>query len=254
MTDPSAPRFTTLPLVPGPWKTLTPAESRALLRRLDTHLFALHGPEHRARRFPMRDLRAVPLDFYPGWLLVEGEADLAAGQVGTFDALYGPGFLAALNGSSALIHELNAGVLTVRDDGTVPEGGQSAFVPSPLAPLRADTTGMSYLHFFCNAVRGDEGAFRIVQNVRDLRLCGAPAPTRSMRKHLRRVTFREDGEDLLADAVVLYAGTLFEAAFRVSPAGGVRMERDEPLASDVAPAEKTREIFRHVRSAARGER
>jgi hypothetical protein len=254
MTDPSAPRFTTLPLVPGPWKTLTPAESRALLRRLDTHLFALHGPEHRTRRFPMRDLRAVPLTFYPGWLLVEGEADLAGGQVGTFDALYGPGFLAALNGSSTLIHELNAGVLTVRDDGAVPEGGQSAFVPSPLAPLRADTTGPGYLHFFCNAVRGDEGAFRIVQNERDLRLCGALVPTRPLRKHLRRVTMREDGEDLLAEAVVLYGGMLFDAAFRVSPAGSVRMERDEPLASDVAPAEKTREIFRHVRSAARGER
>ncbi len=241
---------TTLPLVPGRWQPLNAAESRAFLQRFDTHLHAAYGGGHGARRHPMRDLRAVPLTFYPGWLLVEGEADLGGGMVGTFDALYGPGFLWAIDGESRTIHQLNGGALPLRTDGAAAEGDQPAFFPSPLTRLVAETSGADYLHFFCGAVRGDQGAFRLVETQEDMLLCGVTSPSHLWQEYLRPVTVREDGDEFIAQAAVLYGGDLFDATFRITRSGGVTMEEDTSVATGIAEPEKTRDIFRHVRPAA----
>src|SRR5262245_16419547 len=98
-----------IPLMPGPWVALSDVEAQAFLERLTSVLTRSHGAAAFTRNLPISGLRVTALSFYPGWLLVEGEAQLTPDEIGTFNVLYGPGFMWVIDGESTVIHDLNTG-------------------------------------------------------------------------------------------------------------------------------------------------
>lgn len=93
----------------GLWPPLAESEANAFLDRLNLVLIRSHGPAAFTQHLPISGLRAMPLSFYPGWLLAEGEAQLTSGEIGTFNVPYGPGFMWVIDGGSEVIHNLNTG-------------------------------------------------------------------------------------------------------------------------------------------------
>ena len=264
-----------LPPVPGPWLPLTSEETTAFVQRLDLHLAAagLADPPF-SSQCTILDLHAVPLTFYPGWLIATGLVRMPTSDLANFDVLMGPGFFWCIDGSSPMIHHLNAGRVPRRVAGDKPDA--LALTPSPLVRLAPRSTGADYLRFFCHAVRGEHGCFRVVQTADDLRDSGVIDIARltPMLKPLRATwaDARQAGKgapsprgkpvvDKPADAPeppraihvstpVLYGGALFKTVFEVKPTGAIAMIRDEPLANDVAPTERTKIWLRAIRAAA----
>src|SRR5690606_35027887 len=99
----------TIPLLPGLWKPLSPGHAAGFALRLARLLARPRTHDALAPHHALSSLRALPLSFYPGWALVEGEAAVDGGVVGTFDVLYGPGLMWVIDGDSQVLHDLNAG-------------------------------------------------------------------------------------------------------------------------------------------------
>jgi len=245
--------LTPIPLMPGPWLPLAESEAHAFLERLTSVLVRSHGPAAFTQKLPISDLRVMPLSFYPGWLLAEGEAQLAPNEVGTFNVLYGPGFMWVIDGESKVIHDLNSG--RIPDMGLMADGKEGnavkvaspAFLPSPLITLDTSVTAPDYLRFFCGSIWGDEGPFLLVESPDAAILQGATFPDDTWRKHIKPITLKRVGDSLTGEAAVIYASGLFSAEFKVQN-GEVFMEDDEPLAADVIPKQRYQSPFRNVRA------
>jgi len=95
----SSPRDKYHPPPPRPWLPLTASESESFLERLTGILTRTRDEPPFTKRLPITNLRAMPLSFYPGWLLVEGEAQVDRKRIGTFDVLYGRGFMWVIDGT-----------------------------------------------------------------------------------------------------------------------------------------------------------
>jgi len=244
---------TPIPLMPGPWLPLAESEAHAFLERLTSVLVRSHGPAAFTNNLPISGLRATPLSFYPGWLLVEGEAQLAPNELGTFNVLYGPGFMWVIDGESKVIHNLNSGSipdmgsLVDGKEANVPKVASPAFLPSPLIKLDPSVTGPDYLRFFCGSVWGDEGPFLLVESPDAAILQGATFPDDTWRKHIKPITMKRVDDSLTGEAAVIYANSLFSAKFKVQN-GEVFMEDDDPLAGDVIPKQRYQSPFRNVRA------
>ena len=244
---------TPIPLMPGPWLPLAESEAHAFLERLTSVLVRSHGPAAFTKHLPISGLRVTPLSFYPGWLLVEGEAQLAPNELGTFNVLYGPGFMWVIDGESKVIHNLNSGripdmgSLVDGNGANVPKAASPAFLPSPLIKLDPSVTGPDYLRFFCDSIWGDEGPFLLVESPDAAILQGATFPDDTWRKHIKPITMKRVDDYLTGEAAVIYAGSLFSAKFKVQN-GEVFMEDDEPLAADVIPKQRYQSPFRNVRA------
>lgn len=246
--------------VPGPWLLLTATEQSAFARRLDAHLRATGLPEPSfSRQCPLLRTHAVPLSFYPGWLLLSAEVQLPRQELANIDVLMGPGFFWCIDGTSTMIHDLHGGAVPLP---AAEPGGEIRRLPSPLLPMTPRVTGPDYLRFFCHAVRGDEGSFRIVSSAQELRDCGVTRDVERLAALLRplRVVWRrgkprqdEAGEPprrtMRAQATLLYGGAIFDADFELDLRGMVTMVGDRSIASDVAPAERTRQWLRTIRPA-----
>lgn len=256
MTTPHSPP---LPLVPGPWLPLDEAEAETALEHLDEHLAAagLAAPPF-GKQCWLHSLHAVPLSFYPGWVLITGQAELRKGGVrtaGSFDVLLGPGVIWCVDGHSGMIHVINAGLKSPvegdhgdhdasDDEGPPPREGV------PLAPLEPQRTGPDYLRFFCHAVRGDQGAFRVVETADDLAACGVfadIAPLVPRLKPLRMAWKSTRQRALTAEATLLYGGALFSAEFEIDARGMVNMVNDSVIATDIAPVEVTQKWLRNLK-------
>jgi len=239
--------------MPGPWLPLADSEVQAFLERLTSVLVRSHGPAAFTKNLPISGLRVTPLSFYPGWLLAEGEAQLAPNELGTFNVLYGPGFMWVIDGESKVIHNLNSG--SIPDMGSLVDGKEAnavkvaspGFLPSPLINLDPSVTGPDYLRFFCGSVWGDEGPFLLVESPDAAILQGATFPDDTWRKHIKPITLKRVGDSLTGAAAVIYASSLFSAEFKVQN-GEVFMEDDEPLAADVIPKQRYQSPFRNVRA------
>lgn len=174
-----------------------------------------------ALREPVRYLK---LACYPGWVLVEADVTVSPDEVASIDVMYGPGALWVVDGSVAPIHALNRGDFQPKADGP------------PLAPALASLdetlTGPEYLRFFCGAVWGGEGPFMIVEDEEHPGVA-AVSSDRQWLKEISPVSMRRDNDDLVADAVVVYAGSAFRARFRIQK-GQVLMEEDSPMAGELA--------------------
>lgn len=256
----------TIPLLPGPWKRLSPGHAAGFARRLSVLLGQPRTHDALAAHHTVSGLRAMPLSFYPGWALIEGEAAVGAGLVGTFDVLYGPGLMWVIDGDSQVLHDLNAGrVPTDLDayrDGAIgealtPSSGAagapndhapgSDFIASPLAPLDLERSGPDYLRFFCGCVWGEEGPFMPVESADSPALVGAEPG--AWRDALHPMRVEKSGDDLIGEVVIVYGRSLFEARLRLS-GGAVTMEDDSPIASDLLPARRNLAPLRDLRSPA----
>jgi hypothetical protein len=239
--------------MPGPWLPLAESEAQAFLERLTSVLVRSHGPAAFTQKLPISDLRVMPLSFYPGWLLAEGEAQLAPNEVGTFNVLYGPGFMWVIDGESEVIHELNSGgipdmaSLADAKEGNAVKVASPAFLPSPLIKLDPSVTGPDYLRFFCGSIWGDEGPFSLVESPDAATLQGAKLPDDTWRQHVKPITMQRVDDYLTGEAAVVYAGSLFSAEFKVQN-GEVFMEDDEPLAANVMPKQRYQSPFRDLRA------
>jgi hypothetical protein len=242
-----------IPLMSGPWFDLADDEAKAVLERLSSVLDRSHGPAAFSKRLPISGLRALALSFYPGWLLLEGEAQLTASEYGTFNVLYGPGLMWVIDGESKTIHDLNAGLIlevTPKPDGeeAYAVGTTSpSFVSPPLIELDTTTTGPDYLRFFCGSVWGDEGPFLLVESADAAVLDEAEGADQPWRKRIGPVRMKRAGDHLIGEAVVGYAGALFAATFKVQ-GSLVTMENDEPLTGSIVPKPRNQTPFRNVRS------
>ena len=241
--------------MPGSWLPLSDSDAHALVDRLNSVLVRSHGDAAFTHHMPISNLRVMPLSFYPGWLLAEGEARLTAQEIGTFDFLYGPGFMWVINGEAEVIYELNMGgipELPAADNksGNGETGAATSlrFLPSPFVKLDAEVTGPDYLRFFCSSVWGDEGPFWLVETPDAPILQGANLPDESWRANIKPLTMTEADGCLTATAVVCYVGSLFLSTFKIEN-GIVSMEDDELLTADVTPKERYHSPFRNLRPA-----
>src|SRR2546429_9789087 len=125
--------LTNIPLRPGPWLPLSESEAQAFLERLTSVLARSHGPAAFTKNLPISGLRVMPLSFYPGWLLAEGEAHLPPNECGTFNALYGPGFMWGIDGQSEVIHNLSSG--SIPDMRPMADGKETS-EPKAASPAR----------------------------------------------------------------------------------------------------------------------
>jgi hypothetical protein len=236
----------------GPWLPLSQSESDAFLDRLTSALTRSHGPAAFTKNLPISGLRVMPLSFYPGWLLAEGDAQLTPEEIGTFNVLYGPGFMWVIDGRSEVIHNLNTGRIpdaALKPDGEPADaktGAPPTFLPIPLVKLDASVTGPDYLRFFCGSIWGDAGPFWLVESPDAAILQGAKFPDETWRGHIKPIAMKHVDDHLIAEAVLAYMGCLFWARFKVQD-GMVSMEDDTPLTGDVIPEQQYRSPFRNLR-------
>lgn len=238
---------TPIPLMPGPWRPLPSGQAAGFSLRLAALLSQPRTHEALAPHHRVCDLRGMPLSFYPGWALIEGEAQVEPGVVGTFDVLYGPGLMWLVDGESRVLNDLNAGRVPRELDRYLADGGAAAplpgaahahdaagFLPSPLRGLDEPAAGADFLRFYCACVWGEEGPFMPVESPDSPVLRGLEATGADWLARLRPLSAVRDGDDLVAECVIAYGRSLFEARLRVSD-GGVRMEDDTAIAADVLP-------------------
>jgi hypothetical protein len=259
---------TSWPLIPGDWKALNDQESAQFVERLAAVASRTQGADAFTRQHPVSGLRALPLSFYPGWLVVEGEARLSGDEIGTFDVLFGPRFMWLIDGHSGVINALNAGRLPLPtmdgDNASLAAGdaaidrlgrsqpGVTRFLPSPLAKLEPATTAADYLRFYCASVWGERGPFRLIESEGALDPADAQAIDGSWRDNARPLELQKAAKGIEGDTLVLYGGALFSARFRLANNGSVRMLNDKPLASGV-PTLRHQPPFRDVRPAGAGD-
>lgn len=162
---------------------------------------------------PIERMRALPLDCYPEWSLVEALTRFSANADGVFRALLGPGGCRRLDGSSAVLHAMN---------------------PKHLSAGLSAEAAAQYLLLFSSAVRGEEGRFRIVTSTAQLQ----KAEGQTLRKFRPKVDIgplepqpTEDGFSMTA--CVIYGAALFRSEFIVTPSGAVEMTNDDLLVPDL---------------------
>ncbi len=236
-----------IPLMPGPWRRLSPGHAAGFTLRLNRLLESPLSHEGLRPGHRISGLRAMPLSFYPGWALIEGEADLGTGMQGSFDVLYGPGLMWLIDGESRVLNELNAGLLPADLTGYAEHGGgRGARLPSPLAALDPEHRGPDFIRFYCACVWGEEGPFMPVESARSPVLRGMDAGDGRWLDALGPISATADGDGLTATGVIAYGRSLFHARLRVQD-GTVTMEDDRPLATDVLPPRRNESPLRDLR-------
>jgi hypothetical protein len=247
-----------LPLVPGRWKELAPEELSAFFKRLYQHV--IQRFENGSTLFAdwgLASAWAVPLSFYPGWVLIEADLRLGA-QRGYADVLIGPRFFWCLDGHNDILLTLNRGGLNILGADTNPVAPQAmdavpnvAPFPSPLDLGTADKA-RDYLRFFSNSLRAGGGTFRIVESTDDLRRCGVSADSSAWAERLRPPVLQGGGEGdsnaaYVAEVTLYYDGSLSAAQIQIAPDGALVMSHDEMLAPDLGKPEEISTLLRRVR-------
>lgn len=200
----------TPPLMSGPWHQLDPdltADLRNLLISSQIRCFPL------VNAGSMAAYRVRPLPFWPDWMWIDALVDTRTGPA-TAAFLYGSHGAHAIEGPSALVHDINeAGLLDV----STPE-------------LAAD-----YLRFFCSAVRGDEGPFYLLETAdRAVELGGSALPD-DVADAARPIAVKRSVDGWSLEAAVQYGTALFRATFSLSANGLIEMTDDEALHGDLRP-------------------
>src|SRR5690606_32023066 len=131
------------------------------------------------------------------WMWVDALVETRTGPA-TAAFLYGPHGAHAIDGASALVHDINdSGLLDV----STPE-------------LACD-----YLRFFCSAVRGEEGPFYLIEAPdRFVELTGGALPAAPDVQALP-VVAKRSVEGWRLDALVQYGPALFRSRFSLTRGG-----------------------------------
>ncbi|MFT4954250.1 MAG: hypothetical protein ACI8U3_000618 [Brevundimonas sp.] len=162
----------------------------------------------------MARIRMTALPFWPGWTAGEALITGAGEDDRVMAFLYGPFGAELLDGRSDLIHDINER-----------RGIQ----------LDTDARRQAYLRFFTSAVRGDEGAFFLVESDARLAELTGKKPRGAARGLGHPIRSRPAEDDRsLHEAVVLYGAALFRSTFSILPGGMVMME-DDQIVTDEHP-------------------
>ena len=149
------------------------------------------------------------LPFYASYRLI----DLEVKRDGTPDrafVLHGPVHTRWLDGTSAPVHEAN-------DDESLE---------------LTDESVLDYLRFFLFFVRGDSGAFVLLEDADNITLTGDDGAGAALQGSLAPLAIRDardDADRWVVDGLVAYEDALFAATFAVAADGEVDMVDDEPL-------------------------
>lgn len=227
-----------LPLIPGPWSPMNEDDAVVLKKRLREQTQA-QGPSHLPVVDGLGSLTSMPLPFYPGLALIQGEVKIS-GHTGLVDLVAGRGRLWVLDGKSDPLHALRLW----RPDGA-----------SMLTGLDDADTAALYVRFFNGALLTEHGRFRFIDSIDDLLALGVTDITMDIRrkigplvvKSVPPVLARRNGSLVaMVQANVLYAGALFRASYALSRSGEVVMVEDEPLVGEAAPPERCLGWLRNV--------
>ena len=97
-----------------------------------------------------------------------------------------------------------------------------------------DATVLDYVRFFLFFVRGDSGAFTLIESAEELAPKTVSVETLAARRaEIAPFRLREPGADgrLGVAATIAYGDALFAAVFAVTPNGNIEMVDDDPLAT-----------------------
>lgn len=162
----------------------------------------------RLTRLVVRAGRRAGLPFYEQHQLLDLQLEGVDGITRAFVA-QAEDRITWLDGSSAPVHDLNEAESLQLTEATV----------------------LDYVRWFLFAVRGDEGAFVLLEAHGDLIDVGAGADSlAAARSKLVPFEFMRRDEEgrFMVRASVAYAGSLFTAEFAVAPSGPIEMTDDEP--------------------------
>lgn len=199
-----------VPIISGDWFDIHPNEAAEILSILGEYLQSAELPAFLAQARIQR-MRALELEVYPDWLLIECQAQINSEAVALFNFMFGPTGAILLDGRAEVLRAFNRLIgLNIVD----PEGAGQ------------------YLSFFCSAVRSGLGRFEIIASIADLAF--SQGTTRSQKTAVRRelkplTQLHHDGEGLLFQTTVRYGPSLFHARFRVPPTGRVEMLEDREI-------------------------
>lgn len=189
------------PIAPGDWQSATQDEEPVLRALAASHL--------RDVLDVIEGMRCLRPSFYEGVLLVEVQMALKTGQhIASFYVT--DTHTALFNGAADVVHELNAaGHLNITDQ-----------------------TVLDYLKFFCLAIQGDDGPFRIVTHGSEIpgwEFLSADTKRVVEEAAMEPVAGRdiENADSYRVPACVKYSHSLFHTDFRVSKNGTVEMLNDE---------------------------
>lgn len=220
--------WSALPPIPGRWRTLPMADCCALIARFTALEARLAAKEFTAERVAFERGRVLALTCAPGWLLVDLEARMHDGLVGSMNVLMGPG-----------------GKLVPIDWGrmTPIEALQGC-----LAEGVSESQLKEYVVLCCNLVRNEAWRFILVEHPEELSLApdAKTAEMKVFRDALSSMTFGEDDQGVTGQATMVYHGEVSRVSIRVSPSGFVDLTGDEALGPAPVCAEEFRGLFRIV--------
>ena len=198
------------PLIPGEWFDITPDESAEILVILGRYLQGAELPTFIESAHAQR-MRAMAIEAYPQWLLVECQAQLNSESIVLYNLLFGPNGVVLIDGRSDMLHAFNR------------------LVGVNLAEASA---AAEYLRFFCSVVRSELGRFEIIDTARDLTFgpnCSVAqkVAVKKLVKPLKRIISKTG--DMLFEATVRYGPSLFHTRFSVPSGGQLEMMDDDPL-------------------------
>ncbi|WEJ31702.1 hypothetical protein [Devosia sp. SD17-2] len=198
------------PIIAGEWFDVLSGEASEILTILGEYLQSAELPAFLAQA-QIHGMRAMELNAYPDWLLMECQAQINSESVALFNFMFGPTGAILLDGRADALHAFNRLV------------GVNIVDPQAAG---------EYLSFFCSAVRSGLGRFEIIGSIADLAFSqgttrSQKAAVRRQLKPLRQVQADESG--IVFQTTVRYGPSLFYSLFRVPPAGRVEMLEDHEI-------------------------
>jgi len=221
----SQPRYegwTAPPIIPGNWRNLSGDMALSTIMAICEWLEDERDIRNLAIDWSVDRARVRNLACYEDTVLVELAAHAGYGRPGLINVIVHEDGMALLNGTSAVIHELNMDL-------------------PPL--LETHHQRLDYLHLFMNWVHASEGRFQPVAAQEELQARLLPEGIEvAAHADLSPFIEIEPEEETKALAhytgTVLYGGSLFRAVMAVFPHGIVEMIDDDVLLAELPVREE----------------
>lgn len=200
-------RWLVSPLIPGDWVDLAPADAEIALA-LCSEMLDSGEIQNFLRYAHTSRMRAAPLSFYPGWMLLECQMTLGSGATTLVNFIVGDDGVVLLDGRADGVHRINAHLA-----------------------LNLDRPDMArdYLIFFCSVVRSKASRFEILLSPEQLLF--AVDADEALRAEAAAAIVPAGRGDVVKDgywfdAVVRYSDDLYRSSFIVRSDGQVDMKEE----------------------------
>lgn len=222
LSNPRYEGWTAPPIIPGSWRELTGEMALNTIIAICEWLEDERDVKNLAIEWTVDRVRVRNLTCYEDTVLVELAGHAGYGRPGLINVIVHEDGMALLDGTSAVIHDLNMELPPILD---------------------THHQRLDYLHLFMNWVHASEGRFQPVSTQEDLlpRLlpeAGKAAEAISLSPFTE--TAPEEETEALAHytGTVLYGGSLFQAVMAIYPRGLVEMIDDDVLLTDLPVREE----------------